>query len=984
MSWRSLIGISALVCLASPVSAASDINRFIGQQVVEIEFVSNGVQIRDSAVFDLIETAVGEPLRISEVRESLTHLFSLGRYGGISVNAHERDGGVALSYQLQVFSVIDRVELIGNTELSNEELSREVVRNHGEIFSENVVSEVVETVRNYYARRGYFDAVIEADIRRTPRVNTLRIAVSAGARIRVNRWLITGVASASLNSRLRERLSLQDGDFYDGLVLDQRLNEYETELRSLRYYEARLSHSIERRDGTASIDVRLSVYRGPRINVIFDGDEVPNATVEDLVPVAREASVDEDLLEDADLLIVNYLRSLGYRDAEVTHTRNGADDEISIVFSVHRGPLYRVADVLIQGNENVSADILLGLIDLPAGEPFVDDNLDAGLATIEELYQRRGFTTVRAASSRVDAVSVSEPVFGEVWQTVNLIVEEGPRMTVGSVVFEGVQAWPVEQLHETVTATVGGAFYGLQIIDDRDVLLRRYLNDGYEQVAIDVDTSFSDDLTEADVTFRITEGYQVIVDHVLIVGNEQVDAETIRQELTLVSGSALGLDDVAETRRRLNALGMFRRLDIREFSHGQVERRDLIIEVEEAPATTLAYGGGLEASQRLRRAASSTGGSAVERIEFAPRGSLQIGRRNLWGKNRSINLFTRVSVRRKNDLVSSNVSESSQTLGFNEYRVLATYREPRSFSFGWDVLVSSYVEQTIRPGFDLFSRGVTAQMIANSGDAATTTVGYRLGANDTSNRQLNLEDSNIVDRLFPEVRLSSFRVSRLRDTRDDPFDPSRGTAIVMETELASRAIGSAIGFSKSFVSGSIFKELGQSSRVVFAAGSRLGLAWGFPQTLPLDVEGASVKMRRTLALPLSERFFAGGDTTVRGYALDRLGEPSRNPGGTIDQDGFPQGGNAMIIVNTELRVRLTGTLGLVTFLDAGNVYAEVQRLSLRRLRSGAGFGIRYSSPVGPIRVDLGFKLGERYFFGDETSRTQEPLTALHISIGQAF
>ena len=174
-------------------------------------------------------------------------------------------------------------------------------------------------------------------------------------------------------------------------------------------------------------------------------------------------------------------------------------------------------------------------------------------------------------------------------------------MTVGSLVFEGVQAWPLEQLRETVTTNVGEAFYGLQIIDDRDVLLRLYLNDGYEQVVIDVDTSFSDDLTVADVTFRIDEGYQVIVDHVLIVGNERVDAETILQELTLVSGSALGLDDVAEIRRRLNALGMFRRLDIREFSHGQVERRDLIIEVQEAPATTLAYGGGLEVSQRLRR-----------------------------------------------------------------------------------------------------------------------------------------------------------------------------------------------------------------------------------------------------------------------------------------------------------------------------------------------------------------------------------------------
>ena len=77
-------------------------------------------------------------------------------------------------------------------------------------------------------------------------------------------------------------------------------------------------------------------------------------------------------------------------------------------------------------------------------------------------------------------------------------------------------------------------------------------------------------------------------------------------------------------------------------------------------------------------------------------------------------------------------------------------------------------------------------------------------------------------------------------------------------------------------------------------------------------------------------------------------------------------------------------LGLVTFLDAGNVYDQVAHMTLRRIRAGAGFGVRYSSPVGPIRVDLGFKLGERYLFGDENNQTLEPLTALHISIGQAF
>ena len=255
-----------------------------------------------------------------------------------------------------------------------------------------------------------------------------------------------------------------------------------------------------------------------------------------------------------------------------------------------------------------------------------------------------------------------------------------------------------------------------------------------------------------------------MVDHVLIVGNDQVDSVTIRRELALGPGDPLGLDDVAESRRRLNALGMFRRLDIREFSHGRYEQRDLIIEVEEAPATSVAYGAGLEVSQRLRRSSTAGGGAAVERIEFAPRGSFEIGRRNLWGKNRSINLFSRVSLRRKNDPFSQGVVDAAPTLGFNEYRLLSTYREPRSFGLGWDVLMSGFIEQAIRPSFDLFSRGVTAQVTRQVGDVLSTTIGYRLGENDTSNRQLDLEDSNIVDRLFPEVRLSSFRVSQHRDT----------------------------------------------------------------------------------------------------------------------------------------------------------------------------------------------------------------------------
>jgi len=177
--------------------------------------------------------------------------------------------------------------------------------------------------------------------------------------------------------------------------------------------------------------------------------------------------------------------------------------------------------------------------------------------------------------------------------------------------------------------------------------------------------------------------------------------------------------------------------------------------------------------------------------------------------------------------------------------------------------------------------------------------------------------------------------------------------------------------------------LPSSPRIVLAAGARIGLGAGFPRDVPattpdgdpiLGPDGEQLT-REVRDLPASERYFAGGDTTVRGFALDRLGEPD-----TFDRDGTPIGGRAELILNGEVRVALWKDLGVVGFVDAGNVYSSVNNVSLGDLRAGTGFGLRYNSPVGPFRFDFGFKLGTLRTYGP----VKEDRFALHISIGQAF
>jgi outer membrane protein insertion porin family len=175
---------------------------------------------------------------------------------------------------------------------------------------------------------------------------------------------------------------------------------------------------------------------------------------------------------------------------------------------------------------------------------------------------------------------------------------------------------------------------------------------------------------------------------------------------------------------------------------------------------------------------------------------------------------------------------------------------------------------------------------------------------------------------------------------------------------------------KTYAQGFWFHRLPTHRRAVFASRLAIGLADGFPRTAPsVGPDGEPIAVRLE-DLPASERFFAGGDTTIRGFPLDSVGAPN-----TISPSGFPRGGNALLLMNAELRMSVWRDLGAAFFLDGGNVYDRVSEVNLSELRGSLGFGLRYKSPIGPIRFDVGFKIDRR---------PAEPSRAFHFSIGQAF
>ena len=973
---RSLVVVLRLMVLLVLPSAgfAADIAGLVGKTVVDVRLYRDGRLSEDPAVLELVETRVGQPLSLRQVRESVSHLFSLGEFSDVRVSAIEDKMGLRLRYDLIPLRVGSSVEVRGGFGQSVEDVEDSIIRRFGRIVPIDRIPDVVRMLDERYRESGRFATQI------VPRPGgdggRLVIEINEGPAARIGRIELTGDGPESREEVL-ERLGVEPGDVYAPDELSRRLADYEAEFRSRRYYEAVFSHEVVPGPDGLVVDLVLHIQAGFPVDIIFDQDQRFTANLAELIPVAQEGSVDEDLLEDSSVRVVTHLQQLGYRDARVTHERVEEPEQLAIIFHVETGTRYQLAEVNVTGNRNLATTELLELLRVAPGEALVSAKIEDGILSVTEAYQQLGYRDVAVVPTYVDTERLLDGGESTLRRLrLELEVIEGYATTVGRVTFEGVTAFDQNELANQVVQS-GMPFHRPSVSQDVGAVLRHYLDEGYEAVKVEAVPRFDDSGTIADLLFRIDEGRQVLVDHILVVGNTQISAATIRAELAFGPGQPLGRDEVDETRRRLTALGLFRRIDLREFSHGDRNRRDLVIVVEESPATRVGYGAGVEATQRLR---ATPDGAASERLVFAPRGFFEIGRRNLWGKNRSIDLFTRVSLLRQGG-VGTGMQQSS--FGSNEYRALLNYREPRAFRGSGDLLISGFVEQVIRPSFDLFSRGVNAQFRNAIGRTMTGRVGYTYGVNRVTNEQLQPEDRPLVDRLFPDVTLSVVSSGLLRDTRTDPLEPTDGSLLAVDVEAAFRGMGSAVGFAKSVLQGFMYRQL--PGKLVFAAGARIGLARGFTLTLPavptFVLSGDGVLVRRQGGevtviqdLPASERFFAGGDSTVRGFALDRLGH-----GPTIDENGFPTGGNAMIIMNSELRVPVTGPLQVVGFVDAGNVFDRVSHLRLRSIRGAAGFGFRYRSPIGPIRVDLGFNLDRQEFTG-----SRERLTAFHFSIGQAF
>jgi outer membrane protein assembly complex protein YaeT len=958
----------------------SDPAAYAGQAVAEVVIERAATRVDDPRWLALVESQPGAPLSLRAVRESLLHFYFTGLFESVGVAAERAGtGGVRLIYRLTPQRSVTAYEFRGDLGLPARELRALVVDRFGPRTTPVRAAAAAEVLVGRLREHGFASARVTPAIEAAPGSDTatLRFDVAAGPRSRLGSIRITG-QPLEPPARVLAELDVATGAVHDGPAIERRLDGLRTRMRRLGYYEASAVARATPRPGQPITDLEVDIQPGPLVTLRFEGDPLPEDRRAELVPVEREASVDEDLLEDSKRRIEAYLRALGHWRAEVAYRREAAADRLAIVFTVRAGPVYRVARFRLAGAQAFTAAEIQAVLGVQEGGLLVEGELDARTAALRERYRRAGFRSVRIDQEieilEPAAARGDEPPEGRV--EVRLLVSEGERVRVGTVRLAGTRAVAESTLRPSLQLQPGTPFYEPLVAADREALASAYLDRGYDRVRVDASLQPAADRPVVDVTYTVQEGEQVRVGRILIVGNRRTDAETIERALALKPGEPLGLAQIFESQRRLRALGLFRRVTLTDVGEAGDTRRDLVVAVEEAAPTSIGYGAGIEAGRYLRQ--DEPGGQATERLELAGRGFFEIGRQNLFGSNRSVNLFTRLSLR------PSGVAQASggSDFGFNEYRVLLSFRDPSAFGAA-DTRVTGYFEQAVRSSFNFVRRGLLVEGARRLRGRLSLAGSYSLSEVRLYDERIAPEDRPDIDRLFPQVRLSKFTTAARFDTRDDLLDPTTGFVMGIDGDLAMRALGSQVGFVKGYGEFFTYHTVATRRRLVVALGARIGLARGFERSAPrlteegdpiLDAGGTPI-VDVVSDLPASERFFAGGDTSVRGYARDSLGDPD-----TLDPNGFPTGGHGLVIVNAELRAPIWKALGGVLFLDAGNVFRRVGGIDAGELRPSAGFGLRYKSPVGPVRMDVGFKLDER----QSTATGRERGYAVHFSIGQAF
>ena len=856
--------------------------------------------VPESLVRSAIGELVGRPRSRHAVRESLERLWALGLFADILVEEIDAPEGIRLRYHLTPRPLVRRIAWQGDAGLDLGQLVAAASLALGDEASPGRLARAREDLLALYRREGYLDAQVEIQSMPVPGEagQDVTVVLSAGVPVRLERVHLEG--SLGLPEKtVTEALGLGVGDRYREPAVRERVRALEERLRREGFFEARVTgRPPVRVAGTQRVELTIDVRAGRRYVVTFAGRRaLKESALRDRLTLPDSGMVDEFEVEASARQLEALYREQGYAFARVTGTLDGAADPPAIGFLVTEGPEVRVASVTFRGNTALAAKQLRAAITTrPSGVlekgPFRQDVLDRDVAALQAFARAQGFAdaTVGPAEVRFER--------GQTRAHIVIPVVEGPRVRVGHVDVEGQTLFATPELLAVIPIVPGDPWNPARIEEGRRGVERLYARRGYHGATADAEVTRRD--REVSVIYRIAEGSQTRIGRILVRGLAVTKEETVRRQLGFEPGDVFDPERLAAARRRLERPPAFATADVGPPRPPPAPFADVEVLLAEQKPWRFELGVGYDTAVGVS-------------------GYLELSHDNLFGTARSAGIRIKEAIG----------GEAIQRLD----HVDLIYREPWIPGTPWQGQIELYGERSDNLGYDLERVGFLAWI----GDDLLNPRGTRIFGTQLRYR---LEAARVSD-VSPDLqaqgiepgtdRIGSLTPVGMWDFRDDRFNPHRGSLHRASLEAAHPALGGNVEFAKAELSTSWF--FSWLPPTVFAVSGRLGLATPFGGTQ---------------SLPIGDRFFTGGSTSVRGFPENRLGP--------LDAAGNPVGGEALAVLSAEWRFPLWRWVSGAAFIDSGTVTPEVGDLSFSAFKSGAGAGLRVATPVGPIRFDAAYAL----------------------------
>jgi outer membrane protein assembly factor BamA len=936
-----------------------------GQTVSSVELAGQP-DLNVDELASLVAQHNGEDFSVAKIDETVAALLRTNKFTDVQIDLRPEQDGVRVVFILQPAIYFGLYEFPGAERFSYSRLIQASNYVQQEPYSKIDIDKAQQSLLVFLQRNGYFQAEVDPIVQ-VDKVNGL---ANVSFKVKLNRLAKFGEIQiqgptpdegehlkSSLHSwRARLKLSaIKEGKSYSLKTLQNATAFLESQLQSENHLAATVKlMGANYNPETNRADILFDVQPGAIVHADVKGAHLWSWDRHKLLPVYQQNGLTPELIQEGRQNLLKKYREKGFFDVQVDAQTNERPDGILIVYTVKKGDRKKIEDVAFNGNTHFGEEDLEKHVNVKQARLLSKGSYDENsIKTLQAFYQSKGFNQVKVV-----------PQFNTKGSNVvvTFVVNEGPQDTVNSFRVDGNSSVPINQLaSDGLQLNVGQPYSQKNIDDDRNKIMAYYLEHGYLTATFHANASAAaNDPHKFDVVYQIVEGPQVKTSSFVAIGNKVTDEALIaKQTETLKVGRPLTEREVLETESRLYATGIFDWAEVnpkRQIT--SQEQEAVIVKVHESKRNTLTYGFGYEMV--------SQGGSVPTGTVAVP-GLPPIGLPSTFKTNQHTVAGPRVNLQ----YTLTNVRGKAETLTFAglygplDRRLSLLFTDPNFRWTNWIATVTTSAEQNREnPLFNDRIGQAVFQLQKPLNPKRTQNLFLRY--NFTETRLTNLAIPQLIPPEDMHTRLSTLGAVWTRDTRDNPLDAHTGMYDSLELDVNPAVLGSSANFGKLLMQAASYKKL---NNIVWANSLRLG----FLRAL----SGGHI--------PISQAFFSGGGSTLRGFPLNGAGPQNTVPACSNPSDTstcsfiqVPAGGTELLILNSEFRipVPLKKNLGFVMFYDGGNVFKHVSAATLgSQYSNSVGIGLRYSTPVGPVRIDLGHNLNP--IPGIKA-------TQIFITLGQAF